>query len=782
MAALKCRCEVEGVSMSLFSRLFGKAPLPSPPPEKLPETAPTPSSASKAPDRALLTEQEEHNLQTAIEAGDVQTIGRLVLEGSSTKIRQRAAQAIEDPAQLRQLIKDVRGGNDKGVYKILSGKRDAQLAEARQLEQLHAEIAAAAAALERHSHRPYDALFTPTLDQLQLRWQAVATQAEPSLQQSTQEAIDRAREVIAQHLRQVAAVASRELAAANAAAEAQRLRELGAKEAAAAAAERAQVMEAERKAAAEKQEAEAMALRQVGGLLRKAFGALNEGSTGRAAGLRRAIEEKVAAAPPLPPHLVSQLQQLDEKLAELKDWKSFTVAPKRAELIEEMESLVGATIEPAALAERIKTLQEDWRTLSKGAGENAEAEWQRFHEAAQKAYEPCREYFAAQGVLRQENLQHREALLQRLAAFETGHDWNQPDWRTVAVALRESRQEWRRHSPVDRAAGKALQQKFDAVWNALQARLDAEHARNIKEKRSLIERAQRLVGTEDSRKAGEDIKALQQQWREVGPVPRDEDQRMWAEFRQHCDAVFQKRQQEVSAFAAELDANKARAVALCEEAEKIATLSGAELLAGAARTSELSAAFETVGELPKADSRGLQVRFERALARCEKAVARQEASNVERSWVELLEAAKLVRAYREAVARNSDDSLVADMKQAVDDYIANVSQWPKGGLDAVRKALSRADGSNFAANEAALRTLCIRAEILTDIPTPAEDQGLRRDYQVQRLVKGMGQGLGVDDSRLDDMTLEWIGVGPTEETTYLTLLERFKRCRERVRL
>jgi hypothetical protein len=193
----------------------------------------------------------------------------------------------------------------------------------------------------------------------------------------------------------------------------------------------------------------------------------------------------------------------------------------------------------------------------------------------------------------------------------------------------------------------------------------------------------------------------------------------------------------------------------------------------------LSAAFAAVGELPKADARGLHVRFERALQRCEKAVARQEASNAERSWAELLEAAKRVRAYRESLARNSDDALVTALKQAVDEYIASVPQWPKGGLEAVRKALAGANGGDFAANEAALRTLCIRAEILTDVPTPVEDQGLRRDYQVQRLVKGMGQGLGAEESRLDDMTLEWIGVGPTEETTYLALLERFKRCRER---
>src|ERR1700746_208355 len=103
-----------------------------------------------------------------------------------------------------------------------------------------------------------------------------------------------------------------------------------------------------------------MALRQVGGLVRKAFGALNEGSTGRAAGLRRAIEEKIATAPPLPPHLTGQVEKLDKKLAELKDWKSFSVARKRRGLMEERESLGAAPLEPQALADRIRSLQEEW--------------------------------------------------------------------------------------------------------------------------------------------------------------------------------------------------------------------------------------------------------------------------------------------------------------------------------------------------------------------------------------------------------------------------------------
>ena len=765
--------------MSLFSRLFRKAPPPSLPPEKVPQSVPVARPEPAAPDRAVVTAQEERELEAAIAASDAATIGRLVIEGTSTKVRQQAAQAVDDPAQLRQLIKEVRGGNDKSVYKILTGKRDGQLAREREVEQLKAEINAAAAAVERHSHRPYDPVFTPTLEQLQIRWSALAAQAEPDLQQKVQQAIDRAREVIAQHLRQIAVEASRELAAANAAAEAQRVRELEDKASAAAAAERAAVFEAERKARSEKQEAEAMALRQIGGLIRKAHGALSEGSTGRAAGLRRAIEEKLVTAPPLPGHLTNQLQQLDKKLADLKDWKSFSVAPKRVELMEEMESLIDATLEPQALADRIKHLQEEWRTLSKGVGENEAADWQRFQEAAQKAYLPCKAFFEAQSQTRQENLQRREALLQRLSAFESGHDWERPDWRTVIVALRESRQEWRRHSPVERAAGKVLQEKFDSVSASLQGRLEGEYDRNLKEKKSLVDRAQRLVAAEDSRKAIDEVKVLQQKWKEVGLVPREEGQRLWEEFRQHCDAVFQKRQQEYSDYNAGLEANKARAIAACEELENMASAAGPTLLEAAARIPDLRAAFEAAGEFPRSDARGLQTRFDRALDRCEQAIARQEARDAERSWSDLLEAANRVRTYREAVSRNADPSEQTTLKQAADDYIAGVAQWPKGGLETVRKSLAKADSGDFASNEVALRTLCIRAEILTELPTPDEDQSLRREYQVKRLMQAMGQGLAADDSQLDSITMEWVGVGPTPEATYLGLLERFKRCRER---
>ena len=764
--------------MSLFSRFFRKAPPPPPVPEvpgENPETVPLPGPSPS--DRALAAAREEEALRTAIGAREIPTIARLVIDGTSTKIRQHAAQAIEDPEVLRQLIKEVRGGNDKSVYKILTGKRDALLEQARRREKLQAEIGAAAAAIDRHSRRSYDPLFTPTLGQLESRWASVAADAAPEISQKVREALDRSREVIAQHLRQIEEEASREQAAANAAVEARRLRELEEQAAAIASAERASALKEQRRAQAEKQEAEALALRQIGGLLRKALDALNAGSSGRAAGLRRAIEEKVSAAPPLPTYLSNQLQQLDTKLEELKDWKSFSVTPKRAELMEEMESLVGATLDPVTLADRIKALQEDWRTLSKGAGESLEADWKRFQEAAHKAYEPCRDYFESQAAMRRENLQRRAALLDRLAAFEAGHDWAQPDWRLVVAALRESRQVWRQCSPVERAAGKALQERFLALTAGLQSRLEAEYARNVIQKKSLIEAAQRLLAGEDSRQAIDAVKDLQHRWKAVGPVPRAVDQQLWEEFRLHCDAVFQRRQREFADYSAALEVNKSTAAALCEQLESLGTLSGPELLEAARSVPDLRVAFEAIGEFPPADAREIGRRFERALQRCEKSVAQQHARDAERGWDHLFDAANRVRAYRLAIARNAEPAQREALRQEAEDYIASVPHWPPKGLQAIRTELARQGSNDIAANEVELRKLCIRAEILADKPTPPEDQQLRREYQVQRLVRSMGQGITADEGRLDTLAIEWVRAGPTDEAPYRQLLTRFKACR-----
>jgi Domain of Unknown Function (DUF349) len=706
----------------------------------------------------------------------------LVLTGPSSRVRQVAAQSVTDPTELRQLLKQLHG-KDKNVYKIIREKCDAINAEEQTIEKARSDAIRACESLERQAHRIYEAIYEPTLRHFRARWQELEAHAAPDLRERATRAIERCEEIIAEHHQQLtqqaaeaAARVARERERAEAAQRAELDAEVARAEAERAAAEQAARREADEMARAAAMEAEAAALREINALVGKAHAALREGATGRASGLRRTLEQKLALLPTVPPPVLRHMQKLDVSLGELKAWKEHAVAPKRTELIQEMESLIGVTQEPQALAERIRQLQEDWKTISKGVVSDSDAAWHRFHQAAERAYQPCREYFEAQAKLRQANVEKRGSILERLRAFETAQTDDSPNWRAFAVVLREAPQEWRGHFPVERSVARTLQKEFDAVIGRLHARLAAWHASNAEVKRSLIQRAAGLVDLPDGREATETVKRLQAQWKELGPAAPDQDRALWEDFRGRCDAVFQKRQQAHHDYTASLQSNRARVVALCEEAEQLAALSGPEVPDGAAKITEWRAAFETIGELPRADERALKARFDRALERVKASIAAQRARDKERSLDNLLDAASHIHTYGRAVARGASTEELAAKKQLAEIFIAGISQWPKGGAEGLADAWRRSEGATRLdeAHEKALRMLCIRGEILKDLPTPAQDQSLRREHQMQRLVERMGRGGDAADDSIESLLLDWVRCGCESEEKYQELLARFR--------
>ena len=719
---------------------------------------------------------------------DPAELAQLAVDGSSTRLRQLAAERVVDPGTLRELLKQARG-HDKNVYRIVKHKVDALNAEQRKATDIVNEAVALCGSLERHATKVHDVIYEPTFDQFLARWLALEPRPAPEVEMRGQRAIERCQGVITAHADKLAQAAAA-LAADRAAREQRQHDRLAAQEAAAVQSEeetrrRAEVaaeLEAQAQARAAREAAEAQLARQLGGLIRMTQAALAEGNTQKASGLRRSIESKWPVAGAVPPHLTRQLQSLDDKLTELKQWKEHAVAPKRLELIEAMEALIGITEKAPVLAERIKALQEEWRTISKGIASEAGEDWERFHKASQTAYKPCQEYFASLARQRQANLEQRKAVLERLTTFEAAQAVEHPNWKLMAQALREAPLEWRRYFPVDREPNRALQAEFDAALARLQARLDAWHAANAADKQALILRARHLLTLEDGREAIDAAKRLQIQWKDIPPTARDKEQALWNEFREVCDAVYQKRQQAQAEFVAGLEANKQKAVALCEDAERIAGLAGSALAEGAATLPALRTAFEALPELPRAEARSLEERFERACDRCAARLVEERAQGAERAVTDLFEAGRHVVEVAWAVAQ-ADGPAREAAKQAADTFIAAVPHWPKGGLQAIKDAMARAETpADAATTERARRLLCIRAELLSDTPTPAEDESLRREYQVQRLMQGMGQGAHADSQDWDAMTLEWIRAGAVAPELHQRLTARFLESRARRRV
>ena len=90
---------------------------------------------------AALCKDPDRLRQVLARIDDPAVLARLVIEGPSIRVRQSAAAAIDDPAQLHDLLPRVRG-KDKAVYKIIRQKCDALAAEQRKAEESAREVAA----------------------------------------------------------------------------------------------------------------------------------------------------------------------------------------------------------------------------------------------------------------------------------------------------------------------------------------------------------------------------------------------------------------------------------------------------------------------------------------------------------------------------------------------------------------------------------------------------------------------------------------------------------------
>jgi hypothetical protein len=150
-----------------------------------------------------------------------------------------------------------------------------------------------------------------------------------------------------------------------------------------------------------------------------------------------------------------------------------------------------------------------------------------------------------------------------------------------------------------------------------------------------------------------------------------------------------------------------------------------------------------------------------------------------RGWTALFAAAAQVRAYALATAVGRSPDECEALRACAATAVAELAHAPKAMRTILEQRLVQiaagTAGADVVANEAALRLLCVRAELLTDTPTPEEDLPLRREYQMQRLVASMGRGERPTPAGLDDLVREWLEAGPVEAAVHDALFARFER-------
>ena len=438
--------------------------------------------------------------------------------------------------------------------------------------------------------------------------------------------------------------------------------------------------------------------------------ALAQGHSKEATKLNRLISQALKQiSPNKAAALQQQFRNLQAQLHELRDWAGFATTPKKESLLKSMEELIGADIVPDVLAEKIQTLQEEWKELSvAGAGDDREL-WQSFNAAAEKAFEPCKAYFAEQAKLRDSYTELRHKLINELSTYELGMDWAQADWKVVQKTLDTARETFRTYGPVERTVHKQTHDRFNEICDRIYAHLKQEYERNLALKADIVQQAEQLVQSEDFQGVVNQVKTLQNQWKSIGATPRSADQKLWSNFRKSCDAIFARLDVEREERKSELSETITAAEAKVEEALNSAAEHSKTMLR------EASQYIQGI-ELPKNVLHTLSKKLQHATDSLEKQAVKQQ-----------------------------QEGLIARLQNLRADDAA----WQQACALPLPKDFSEElflQARNAEPNsEESAQDLCLLLEIAKDQTSAASDQARRMELQVQRLAQGLGKSLSTED-------------------------------------
>lgn len=173
---------------------------------------------------------------------------------------------------------------------------------------------------------------------------------------------------------------------------------------------------------------------------------------------------------------------------------------------------------------------------------------------------------------RKENLQKKEAIIERIKAMSTSPDEAnkcyqefkslQQQWREIKSVPAEAATElWRSYQH-------AVEQFYDLLKLNHEAR-EYDFKKNLEIKTKLCEAAERLADEPDTLSAFHQLQELHVQYRETGPVAKDQREAVWARFKAASTVINKRHQQYFDNMRAEEGANLARKTEMCERAEAI---------------------------------------------------------------------------------------------------------------------------------------------------------------------------------------------------------------------
>lgn len=244
---------------------------------------------------------------------------------------------------------------------------------------------------------------------------------------------------------------------------------------------------------------------------------------------------------------------------------------------------------------KIKELQEQWREVGPADAKDEPVLWRQFHETTDRNFARCRTFFQELDDEAERNLEEKIVLRDQAIACQESSEWQK-----TAELIKDLQARWK-------VIGRGPQGKEQEVYVSFRAacdhffdrrkahhdELDQERQANLGSKEALCVEAEALADQPDVAHKVK-FQALQNSWKAIGPVPKDQEDAIWQRLRSACDRYY-----------GWLDnlrpENLIHKEALCAEAEALTSQLGGDtnFIQVAKKIVDLQRQWKEIGPVPK---------------------------------------------------------------------------------------------------------------------------------------------------------------------------------------
>lgn len=215
---------------------------------------------------------------------------------------------------------------------------------------------------------------------------------------------------------------------------------------------------------------------------------------------------------------------------------------------------------------------------------------------------------------KEKNLKIKNGLLDRLRTLLSGEETN-----TSIDLLKEIQESWKNTGPVPAS----YNQELWANYNALVERFynnrsiyfelkELDRKKNLETKTELCEKAEKLAESNDVGQALRELKSLHEEYKHIGPVPKEDQEALWERFKKASDKIYSRRAQYLEELKKNLFENLEKKKELAEKMAVFADFNTERIDEWKVKTAEvleLQNEWKNTGSLPADKSKDVSKKF-----------------------------------------------------------------------------------------------------------------------------------------------------------------------------